>query len=42
LTASGTLCVRSPLVMLSDASKSFFFIPMVLRRHAAVEVGVKV
>jgi hypothetical protein len=40
--ASGTLCVRSPLVLLSDASKLFFFFPMVLRRHAAVVVGVEV
>jgi hypothetical protein len=42
LTGSGTLCIRSAfLVPLSDASKSFFFFPMVLRWRAAV-VGVEV
>jgi hypothetical protein len=30
------------LVPLPDALKSFFFFPMVLRRRAAVEVGVEV
>jgi hypothetical protein len=37
VTGSGTLYVRSPfLVPLSDASKSFFFFPMVMRRRAVV------
>jgi hypothetical protein len=30
------------LAPLLDASKSFFFFPKVLRRRAAVEVGVEV
>jgi hypothetical protein len=42
LTGSDTLPGRSSfLVPLSDASKSFFFFPM-MRRRAAVEVGVEV
>jgi hypothetical protein len=42
LTGSGTLCGCSAfLVPLPDVSKSFFFFPMMLQRHAAV-VGVEV
>jgi hypothetical protein len=42
LTGSDTLCSRSAfLVPLPDASKLFFFFPMVLRWRAAV-VGVEV
>jgi hypothetical protein len=40
---SGTLYLRSSfLVPLPDASKSFFFFPMVLRWRVAVVVGVEV
>jgi hypothetical protein len=43
LTGSGTLPGRSSFfVPLSDASKSFFFFPMVLRRRAAVVMEVEV
>jgi hypothetical protein len=42
LTGNGTLCGRSTfLVPLPDASKSFFFFPMMLRRLAVV-LGVEV